>query len=540
MDRNKIMPDNNQPKLRPTAITTEEKVDIGQRISVGLIALSLSLISLALGGAFFWTVGPAAFLVTPPVVPTVTASSATAVTLSWTAPGDDGNTGQASSYNIRYSTSPISDSSFAAATAALSPPVPQPAGSAESFSVTGLLPATTYFFALKTSDEAGNISALSNVTTKTTDAAPAGCIPIYQCSSWSACVNSVQTRTCTVTNGCAANLDQPITTQACTAGVGGQPVYVLNHIIASGIGPGTLPIFRIVNPVKKQATKEILAFNRADRHGTNVAVGDINGDHHPEVLVGSGAGADPLVKVYSDAGNFIAQFNPYPTSRGLGVAVGSGDVDGDGIDDILTLPAKGTSQLRIFHFDPATKHFNAIGQTFVYNRALLQGFSVADGDLDLDGRAEIIVAPRMNGSSVTVLKFTAANTFQVVKKFTPYPLTFKSGLTLAVGDTDGNGRKEIITTSGPGYFSHVKVFDIQGRPLRDFLPATTAWLGGVSLASLDINTDGRDEILTGSYSNGDPAIRIFRYSGLTKKFSLVQSYFIFPKTMKSGLRLASE
>ncbi len=83
--------------------------------------------------------------------------------LGWTAPGDDGNVGTAASYNLRWSSSSITDANFASATQVAGLPVPKAAGSAETFTVAGLTPGTTLFFAVKASDEAGNISALSNV-----------------------------------------------------------------------------------------------------------------------------------------------------------------------------------------------------------------------------------------------------------------------------------------------------------------------------------------------------------------------------------------
>jgi|GEM_PF-1059585 len=96
---------------------------------------------------------------------TVTTSS---VALSWTAPGDDGNTGTATSYDVRYSTATITTANWGSATQASGEPTPGVAGTAQNFTVSGLSAGTTYFFALKTSDEAGNISALSNVPTAQT------------------------------------------------------------------------------------------------------------------------------------------------------------------------------------------------------------------------------------------------------------------------------------------------------------------------------------------------------------------------------------
>jgi hypothetical protein len=86
------------------------------------------------------------------------------VQLTWTAPGNDGALGTATSYQIRYSTSAIVDAgTFAAATLVAGVPAPQTAGSAESFTVGGLIPGATYWFALEAADGSGNVSAMSNV-----------------------------------------------------------------------------------------------------------------------------------------------------------------------------------------------------------------------------------------------------------------------------------------------------------------------------------------------------------------------------------------
>lgn len=108
---------------------------------------------------------------TPPAAVTDLAASTVGasggVNLTWTAPGDDGNTGTASSYDLRYSTSPINASNFASATAVPGVGAPKPAGSTEVYSISGLTIGQTYYFALKTSDEVPNVSALSNVVSAT-------------------------------------------------------------------------------------------------------------------------------------------------------------------------------------------------------------------------------------------------------------------------------------------------------------------------------------------------------------------------------------
>jgi len=96
----------------------------------------------------------------------------TSVQVTWTAPGDDGNVGTATQYDLRYSTSTITSANFGNAPRWNGTPAPGAAGSSQTTTVTGLDPSTTYFFALKTADDAGNWSLMSNVVSKATLAAP--------------------------------------------------------------------------------------------------------------------------------------------------------------------------------------------------------------------------------------------------------------------------------------------------------------------------------------------------------------------------------
>jgi len=103
-------------------------------------------------------------------VPGARAATATSVTLQWTAPGDDSLTGTATTYDVRFSTATITAANFPSATQATGAPSPLPAGTQQSMNVTGLSPATTYWFAIKTADERGNWSGISNVVQFTTPA----------------------------------------------------------------------------------------------------------------------------------------------------------------------------------------------------------------------------------------------------------------------------------------------------------------------------------------------------------------------------------
>jgi hypothetical protein len=98
---------------------------------------------------------------------------ATSIRLSWTAPGDDGATGTAAAYDVRYANAPIvGRPAFDAATPLPGEPAPAVAGTPQTFDAAGLVANRTYWFAALATDEAGNDGAAGNTAGATT--APAG------------------------------------------------------------------------------------------------------------------------------------------------------------------------------------------------------------------------------------------------------------------------------------------------------------------------------------------------------------------------------
>lgn len=109
-----------------------------------------------------WGIAALAALLLP------SAALADSITLTWTAPGDDGNTGRAAAYELRYSDQPVAGqdttSWWIAATSVGVLPPPQAAGARESFTVSGLPTGAVYYFAIRTMDEVPNTSGYSNLS----------------------------------------------------------------------------------------------------------------------------------------------------------------------------------------------------------------------------------------------------------------------------------------------------------------------------------------------------------------------------------------
>ncbi|MHC4777179.1 MAG: IPT/TIG domain-containing protein, partial [Planctomycetota bacterium] len=101
--------------------------------------------------------------ISPAQVPDLTATPGNTdeVVLAFTAVGDNGTLGQAASYDLRWDSSPINEASWATAqTDHTWPTAPQMSGLPESWNLTKTW--ATFYFALKVTDDAGNVSAISN------------------------------------------------------------------------------------------------------------------------------------------------------------------------------------------------------------------------------------------------------------------------------------------------------------------------------------------------------------------------------------------
>src|SRR5262245_56195323 len=82
--------------------------------------------------------------------------------------------------------------------------------------------------------------------------------------------------------------------------------------------------------------------------------------------------------------------------------------------------------------------------------------------------------------------------------FSPYS-TYQYGVRIAVGDVNGDGKAEIVTAPGKGAWTELRVFDgTSFKPIKTLLPFTDgAWWNGAFVATGDTTGAGRDEVIDG-------------------------------------------
>ncbi len=157
--------------------------------------------------------------------------------------------------------------------------------------------------------------------------------------------------------------------------------------IVTGTERGGGPHVRVFNKDGNLINPGFFAYAPEFRGGVNVAIGDLNGDNIKEIITGAGYNGGPHVRMFKKDGTLINPgfFAYSPEFRG-GVNVSSGDIDGDGIDDVITGPGQGGSPLaRVYD-----RNGNLKVEFMIFDKSDTRGLEVVATDLDGDGISEII------------------------------------------------------------------------------------------------------------------------------------------------------
>ena len=207
--------------------------------------------------------------------------------------------------------------------------------------------------------------------------------------------------------------------------------------------------------------------------GLSIAATDINHDGRAELVIGRGAGAPPLVRTYQIGGGGLqlqSSFIAFGAEwfRG-GVRVAAGDLNRDGYGDVVVTSAVAVGAAVGYsgaglRNGTATQLFAA----FAPAASVPAGLNAAVGDVDGDGYADLALTFERGGPPVVAIwsgavltqnPATEATNLPVMGAFYAFAGNDTSGVRLALKDVDGDGRADVVASSGNSLNSQVRVFN---------------------------------------------------------------------------------
>lgn len=239
----------------------------------------------------------------------------------------------------------------------------------------------------------------------------------------------------------------------------------------------------------------------------------MTGDGVPDILVATGLGGGPRVRVFDGADGSVRQdfFAYEPTFTG-GLFLAVGDVNGDGVGDIVTGTEVGGGP-RVQAFDARTG--GTLLNYYAFDAEQRGGVRIAVADFNTDGRADVVASTGV-GVQTRVRVISSADGARLTD-YTPYEPTYTGGVYVAAGDFDGDGGPDVVVGADAGGGPRVQVFrGLTQSVLAGFFAFDPNDRGGARVAARDLTGDGKVDLITANGSVGRSAVRVFRATDLTQ------------------------
>lgn len=273
------------------------------------------------------------------------------------------------------------------------------------------------------------------------------------------------------------NLRQVVENALAYRGPSGRRPGSVEALLATGLGFGSFPQIKVFS-ARFDALKSWFAYAPSFGSSVSVAGGDLDGDRNPELVSGAGVGGGPHVRVFNLEGQVQAQWFAFDRRLRHGVNVAVGKFAPHGGAALIAAAPAGGGPPEVVVFNGAGQ---VVGRFFAYDKTFRGGVNLAAGDLDGDGVDEIITGTGTGGGPhVRVFDLRG----KLLAQFFPFNPVSRFGVTVAAGDLDGDGRDEIVAAVASGGEPRVLLFNAQGAPMGEFLAHDARYRGGVRPAFL--------------------------------------------------------
>ncbi|QEL16632.1 beta strand repeat-containing protein [Limnoglobus roseus] len=275
-------------------------------------------------------------------------------------------------------------------------------------------------------------------------------------------------------------------------------------LFAVGSAVGAAPLVTVFDATTRQQKFTITPFESSFTGGVNVAVGDVTGDGTADVIVGAGVGGSSTVKVYDGTnGTFLKDFTLGDAGVTTGASVAAADYNQDGVAEVVIGTIRSKQPLvQVLRFsDGSALH----GYTPLEGSASV---SVAAGDVNGDGVPDTIVGAGAGGGP-RVIVFNGSTDAQL-SNFFAFEQSFTGGVQVTAGDLNADGKADIITAAGFLGGPRVQSFNgATGQVISNFFAYDSTLRAGVTVAAFDANNDKSLDLVTANGKGQTPDIKSF-------------------------------
>lgn len=301
-----------------------------------------------------------------------------------------------------------------------------------------------------------------------------------------------------------------------------------------------------IHDAQGKLKKEFQAFAKEVTGSYQLLVADLDGNGSEEILVATGKGLAPYIRVFSREGKSIANLYAYEKNGKMGTKFLLADLTGDKLPELITRPvSKAASTVKVFQYKSGQKKFVELTSALVYAKKFTSGMKVIASDVTGDGAADLIFSPEEAGAPevrVYSLQTKGKKKLNLVDNFHAFDKTRKMGVKVFASDISGDGKNDLVvlpSTEGATtlnyyqYNSSKKKFELGDK----VYPYGKSYKGEVNARIADVNGDEKVDVIVVPHNKRGPEVKIYSYNKSGGKWLELASFNGFAKKFKGGVDL---
>jgi len=313
-----------------------------------------------------------------------------------------------------------------------------------------------------------------------------------------------------------------------------QPLGSSNLLFGGDAAGHLIGLQNLMTVVSATGTQTNIPVFPGYKGGLSIATADVTGDGLYDYIVAPSSPSASTVLIINGANGVVAgTFNAFPSYRG-GINVAAADINGDGANEIIVGTLGGTvATVAAFNSTGSSRlvQFQPFGANF---RAAVR---VSTIDTSGGGQSDIVTAAGSGAVPVVRTYRYGNNRVSVVSSFYAFNTSYRGGVTVSSGDLNGDGRQELIVGTGGGTQAEVRVYNLSNPANPALVSRKTVFpgfTGAANVGVVDYKDSGNLAMVVGAGAGSTPTVNILNGRSL----AVIDAFFAFERNFRGGVSVA--